>query len=187
MRKIITLLMTMVMVLGMSTAVLASGDGSGSGNGEFNTLNEASVFESDDTSATVYVVFEKNISNMEVKDNNMKAFNVVDANGQAVDFEVSMWDDQVDRDMRETVAIACTGLAADETYTIEVSKDVTSKSGNSLESDMIVEFNLTEVTEIHSVGGSAESGLSAGMIVAIIGGAIVVIGIIGLIIAKRKK
>lgn len=77
--------------------------------------------------------FTKNVVNLTVKDNNMTCFSVTDSAGGAVPIVVSMGDDQVDREVRNTIYVSPAGTwPAGETLTLTISGNLMAKNGNSM-------------------------------------------------------
>ncbi|WP_423801894.1 Ig-like domain-containing protein [Neobacillus sp. SAB-20_R2A] len=78
----------------------------------------------------IKLTFSKNIVNMTVRDNNLKCFSLLAANGTNVPIDVILADDQVDFEKRnDAVLIPKSNLAQGSSYSVVISPNLTSKSG----------------------------------------------------------
>lgn len=85
--------------------------------------------------------FTKNVVNLLVKDNNMTCFSVTDSKGNQVSIVVSMGDDQVDRDVRNTIYVSPDQKwPAGETLTLTISGNLMAKNGNSMGTSRTLRF-----------------------------------------------
>ena len=87
--------------------------------------------------------FTKNVVNLTVKDNNKTCFSVTDSTGAAVPIVVSMGDDQVDRDVRNTIYVSpAQTWPAEETLTLTISGDLMAKNGTSMGTAHTLRFTV---------------------------------------------
>lgn len=87
--------------------------------------------------------FTKNVVNLTVKDNNLTCFSVTDSTGAAVPIVVSMGDDQVDRDVRNTIYVSpAQAWPAGETLTLTISGDLMAKNGTSMGTAHTLRFTV---------------------------------------------
>lgn len=194
MKKLLVMLLVIGLVL--STAVSAvfagngngNGDGSGGGSDEGLTLDEIVV-----NADSIVLTFSKNVVNIKVKDNNMTCFELKDANGNDVNFEVVMGDDQVDPDCKRIITIVPENYDASKTYTLTVKSNLTSKSGVSLTEDLSINLPTAEAdTPASPAAGeqttedenpTQEKKSNAALYIII---ALVVVGI-GIVVIKKRK
>lgn len=119
----------------------------------------------------ITVEFSNNVVNMSVKDTNMSAFSLKDGNGNDVDFEVIMADDQIDREKRAFITIHPVSPLSERTeYILTISGDLTSKNGNSLGTDQTIQFTTlgVAVSDSEAASVSEETQSSTGLIVVVI-------------------
>lgn len=149
------LLITAAAVLLMPANVFAgSGNGSGGGNGdgtgggkdealyvESASIEDGGILASDES---ITLVFSKNVVNSDVAENNMALFQVLDSNQTEVAIEVGMADDQVEPDKKNDVVIQFPQGLSDGTYTLTAQKGITSKSGDVMEKDYTLTFQVGE-------------------------------------------
>lgn len=165
-------IIVMVMMLLMSTMVFADG----------LTLVSASLENgTKDVSVEPEFIFDfsNNVVNMTVKDNNMTMFELIDEEGELVPLLVEMGDDQVDREIRNTIIVRPESpLMEGSIYSLTIKQDLMSKNQNTLGEDIVIHFTTEGEKE-------AEPGMftNAGMALAM-----VVLGaVIGYRMRKRKK
>ncbi|UWG96632.1 Ig-like domain-containing protein [Dehalobacter sp. DCM] len=107
-------------------------------------------------------VFSKNIANITVAENNKNCFSMTDSKGQPVTIEVITYDDQLERDKRNDIVIKPIELKDAEQYTITISPDVTSKSGEKLGKEVTYTFSTKGYVPSTQAGASPQaSGSSA--------------------------
>lgn len=86
--------------------------------------------------------FSNNVVNMKVKDKNMKCFDIVDEEGNSVDFEVSMADDRIESEKKNIIVLSLgEGLKEGQSYKVKISSDLVAKNGNAIGEDL--EINIT--------------------------------------------
>ncbi|MFI3177908.1 MAG: hypothetical protein R3Y67_10550 [Eubacteriales bacterium] len=168
------LVATMMMAMAVSS-VATAGDGEGGGDSALSV--EVVNFEDEGNIAVgESLEFEasNNICNSSVKDNNYTCISVTDADGGAVDYEVVLYDDQLEAERKADITVNITGAVEGTTYKVIFSEDLTSKNGNSLGSEQV--FTVTV--------GNPSSSMTM-VIVAVI--AIIVIVGVGIVATKKKK
>lgn len=120
----------------------------------------------------IKLTFSKNVVNMKVKDNNIKCFKLVDSEGNNVDVEVIMADDQMEREKRKDIILKpASSLKEDSQYTVIISPDLTAKNGVALGEEVKINF-------------TTEGGASGSLY---IWGIVAVVVIIVLILILRRK
>lgn len=131
----------------------------------------------------IELFFSKNVVNMKVEENNRTCIDFVDGDGNPVAFELRMEDDQVNREFRDYIYVQpAEPLKEGTTYTVIISKELTSKSGTAMEEDVEVSFT--------TVGGSsttADSAADSGYNPAFIAAALAAIVVIGFFLTRRKR
>lgn len=131
MRRYLTGLLAALLLL-----CTAAGAVDGAGKAEPLALSASSVADGASNvavDASIRLDFTKNVVNLLVKDNNMTCFSVTDSKGNQVPIVVSMGDDQVDRDVRNTIYVApAQTWPAGETLTLTISGNLMAKNGNSM-------------------------------------------------------
>ena len=117
---------------------------------------------------TIYLHFTNNVVNLSVRDNNMSCFSVTDEDGQSVDIEVYMGDDQVDRDIKRIVEIRPINFWAKGTvHTLHISSAVQAKNETTLVEPIEVVFKVTGEKEadfpmVYLIGGLTLLAFSLG-------------------------
>ena len=114
-------------------------------NGEPLTLESSNPVNGSVDIATdleeIELMFSKNVVNMKVSENNKTCVSFVDEDENPVPFDLFMTDDQVDREKRDYLFIRPENILKEgTTYTVKISKDLTSKSGTALEEALEVSF-----------------------------------------------
>ncbi|MBS7526288.1 Ig-like domain-containing protein [Fusibacter paucivorans] len=170
--KSISLILVCLLMLGIASFA-EGGNGSGGGGGD-NPLTLESVDVADGLDAVgvdeiIYLNFSNNVVNLSVKDANAACFSMVDSAGEPANFLTFFGDDQVNRDIRNTIEIRpFGGWTPGETYTLNISKDLTAKNGSALGEDAQVTFTIVAdeaaaetAPEATAPEASAESGESS--------------------------
>lgn len=120
---------------------------------------------------SIELVFNKNVVNIVVKENNEKCFKLI-SDDKDVPIRVIMADDQIDREKRRYVNIEATGgFKSGKNYTLIIDKSFSAKSGVSFKENIELSF----VAE-----NSKEGMVYIGAFV------IIIIGIAGYFIAKGR-
>lgn len=152
MRRYLTGLLAALLLL-----CTAAGAVDGAGKAEPLALSASSVADGASNVAvdtSIRLDFTKNVVNLQVKDNNMTCFSVTDSKGNQVPIVVSMGDDQVDRDVRNTIYVSpAQKWPAGETLTLTISGNLMAKNGNSMGTARTLRFT--------TAGGAAASAPEA--------------------------
>lgn len=93
----------------------------------------------------IKLLFNKNVVNFSVKDNNANCIKLYDEGGQAVSAELIFPDDQVEPEKKREIYIKPTELNENTKYTIEISKDMLAKNGSTLGETVFVSFTTLSV------------------------------------------
>lgn len=134
----------------MLSAVLVlpvwAGDGDGSGGGQGVPLGLASSSpahgeQNVSTTPEINLIFNKNVVNMTVADNNKKCFSLYAADGQKVPLEVIMPDDQIQPELKRHIDLKpLQALEPGTTYTLKISPQLQAKNGTFLGTEAKVSF-----------------------------------------------
>ena len=131
MRRYLTGLLAALLLL-----CTAAGAVDGAGKAEPLGLSASSVADGASNVAvdtSIKLDFTKNVVNLQVKDNNKTCFSVTDSQGNQVPIVVSMGDDQVDREVRNTIYVSpAQTWPAGETLTLTISGNLMAKNGTSM-------------------------------------------------------
>jgi hypothetical protein len=170
------LIILLVLLLWVCTMGSSFADGGG-GNKPFSlsTSNPTDGQKRVSIDRDINLTFSKNVVNILVKENNGKCFKLMDEDGHAVPIEVIMADDQIEREKRNDIILSTKeALGYGKKYTVVVSKDLMSKSGVTLESDIEISF-----TTISKNGGMSK-------LIWILG-TLVIIALVAAYFTVRKK
>ena len=149
MRRYLTGLLAALLLL-----CTAAGAVDGAGKAEPLGLSASSVADGASNVAvdtSIKLDFTKNVVNLQVKDNNKTCFSVTDSQGNQVPIVVSMEDvfafriraadDQVDREVRNTIYISpAQTWPAGETLTLTISGNLMAKNGTSMGTTCTLRF-----------------------------------------------
>ncbi|MDK2868625.1 MAG: hypothetical protein PWP38_2940, partial [Clostridiales bacterium] len=142
--KIVSLVLVCLLMMGI-TSFAEGGNGGGGGDNPL-TLESVDVENGLDAvgvNEIIYLNFSNNVVNLSVKDANAACFSMVDSTGAPANFLTFFGDDQVNRDIRNTIEIRPFGAwTAGETYTLNISKELAAKNGNALGEDQQVTFTI---------------------------------------------
>lgn len=89
----------------------------------------------------IKLLFNKNVVNFTVKDNNEKCFSIKDAGNKEVPIDVIFADDQIEPDKKREI-ILCPKKPFDEntTYVVHILPTLKAKNGDSLDRDVAISF-----------------------------------------------
>lgn len=175
MKKILAVLFACVLAIAMPAAAFAEGgngsgggggNGSGGGNGggsaEPLTVVSTSIEENASLDAidSITLVFSKNVCDASVRDANQSLVAVADAQGNPVPFAVVLADDQVEPDKRNDMTVEFAQPLEAGAYTLTAQAGITSKSGDTLAQDYVLNFTVNE-PESNEPAASASSASSA--------------------------
>lgn len=110
---------------------------------EFQLVGSEPSDSSKDVSldVTITLLFNKNVVNFSVKDNNLNCIFLKDSSGQIVDANLIFPDDQVEPDKKREIYIdPISDLKENTTYTVEISADMLAKNGSTLGEPSSVSF-----------------------------------------------
>lgn len=139
------LMIALLFCLAMPLCALA-GNGDGSGGGKTTDFALASSDPADGSidvalDKDIVLLFNKNVVNTAVRDNNLQCFTLKDASGDTVPITVNMVDDQVDPTYKRYITVSPDEkLVASSKYTLTISGDLQAKSGSSLENPVSISF-----------------------------------------------
>lgn len=92
--------------------------------------------------SNIKLIFNKNVVNLTVKENNLKCIILKDEHGQVVPSELIFPDDQVEPDKKREIYIdPVDNLKENTTYTVEISPDMLAKNGSKLGETVYVSFS----------------------------------------------
>jgi hypothetical protein len=123
--------------------------------------------------------FSNNVVNIKVKDNNMTMFEMTDDDANQVPLIVEMGDDQVNREIRNTINVRTeTTLEEGTAYTLKIMKDLQSKNSNTLGENLTISFTAEGEKKV-------EEGVKSPSYTTVI---MVMLGaLIGYYLRKRRK
>jgi len=137
-------MVTLFWMLAMILPVLAEGDGSGGGQNVslgLATSTPADGAQNVALDTKIKLVFNKNVINMTVKENNLRCFSLY-AGSAAVPINIQMADDQIYPELkREVTLVPRQALQAGTDYTVVISGALQAKSGAVLGQDIKVRFS----------------------------------------------
>lgn len=109
----------------------------------------------------IKLIFNKNVVNFSVKENNLKCISLKNEDGQVVPTELIFPDDQIEPDKKREIYIdPVDNLNENTTYTVEISSDMLAKNGSKLGETVYVSFTtLTSKTQEVSETKNAEQPL----------------------------
>ncbi len=89
----------------------------------------------------IKLLFNKNVVNFTVKDNNEKCFSIKDEKGKEIPINIIFADDQIEPDKKREIILSPRGqFSENTTYTIHISPELKAKNGDSLERDVSISF-----------------------------------------------
>lgn len=137
-------LLASVMLLAVALPVGAEGDGSGDGQNVplgLASSTPANGAQNVALDVQIQLVFNKNVINMTVKDNNQRCFALY-AGSTAVPIEVQMADDQIYPELKRNVTLVPRQtLKAGTDYTVLISRALQAKNGATLSQDVKIKFS----------------------------------------------
>jgi len=97
--------------------------------------------------AQIKLIFNKNVVNLTVKDNNSKCFSLFDSNNQTAPIEVIFPDDQIEPDKKREIYLKPKEpLKENTTYKVVISPELQAKNGSSLEKCISLAFTTITTT-----------------------------------------
>ncbi len=138
MKKIFLLVIALIFILGSIS--VASLDGSGVGKSIDFDLIKLNV-----EANKIDLEFNKNVTNIMIKENNEKCFKVLKSDGTELMLDVELPDDQLERENRRRVYLNIEdSLVKEETYKLVVDKELKAKNGEYLENNIELEIRLDD-------------------------------------------
>lgn len=121
-----------------------NGDGTGGGKDEALKVESASIEDGAavEAGSLITLVFSKNVVNASVCETNKPLFSVQDENGNTIEAEIVMADDQVEPDKKNDVVIQLPSEMAEGSYTVVAKSGITSKSGEVMKNDYTLTFTV---------------------------------------------
>ena len=166
-RKAIQLLIIFIlMITASSFAFCLEGEGEGGGlnSGDPLVLVTSSPIQNQTdvpVDSVIHLEFNKNVVNMSVAENNKQCFNLTDGEGQSIDIQVRMGDDQVDPTIKRMVdVIPAAVLTEEEKYTLTISQNFTAKNGTSLTAPITLDFYTEQIGSGLQKADNPEANLS---------------------------
>jgi len=149
--------LVLILLLGFPSLVLAAGDGSGGEDKAFDIVSSTVENGEEDVNIDreIKFVFSKNVANISVAENNRQCFSMTDSGGNAVPIEVITFDDQLEREKRNDIIVKPGALKEAEEYTITISPDLQSKSGETLGKEIKYTFSTPGFAAAETTGSSA--------------------------------
>ncbi len=136
-----------IMLIFIFSAFAEGGDGSGGGKDvpfQFVSSSIPNGAEDVETDTDIVLLFNKNVVNITVRENNMKCFKLKDSGGRGIPVDIIMGDDQVEptQEVKRTVTVKPkSDLSSGETYLLIISKDLQAKNGSYLGKDTYISFS----------------------------------------------
>lgn len=136
---------TLIFSILVSTSLLSfanapEGKGDGTGGGGSIELSMTGIKAEENR---VELEFSKNVTNLTVKENNSNSFEIRDAEGNELNFEVEIPDDQLEREKRRDIYLNLSEpLESEKDYILTVKKGFMAKNGEKTENDIVKEFKL---------------------------------------------
>lgn len=108
---------------------------------DFVESTPANAAEAVALDAQIKLLFNKNVVNMSVKDNNALCFLLMDEGNREVPIDIIFADDQIEPDKkREIILKPKEALQGNMTYRVEISPKLQSKNGSSLDKSISISF-----------------------------------------------
>jgi len=131
-------------ILTFPALTLAEGDGSGGGQSVPLSLDASSPADGQKDvplSGEIKLVFNKNVINLTIRDNNKNCFDFSTANGTKVPIEVIMADDQLYPEEKRNITVKpLQKLQPGTAYVVKISPKLQAKNGTSLGHEVTVNF-----------------------------------------------
>lgn len=192
MRKFTMLLSLTLSILLLFRTPVYAGNGNGKSVPELKSSTPADGDTKVSLTPEITLIFTNNITNQSVRDNNMNCIKLTDSNGENVDIEISLADDQVEPDQKEpdqkeqAVVIPKSTLKPDTKYTIVIAPELTSKNGVQAGKETTVSFTTQDGTSNVDTTEDAPKTENNTVVFIVALGVIAVI-MLGLFIFKKKK
>jgi len=97
--------------------------------------------------AVVKLLFNKNVVNFSIKDNNASCFSIVDENNKEVPIDIIFPDDQIEPEKKREITIkARESFKESTTYTVNISSKLMAKNGNTLGENISLSFTTVQLS-----------------------------------------
>lgn len=136
----------LILILMFPAAVFAEGgDGSGSGGKDAVSVGSTSVEDgaSIGPEDPITITFTNNVNNQKVRETNQALFSLADENGNPIEIDVVMYDDQVEPEHKRDITIVPVAPLAAGKYTLTAHAGITAKNGSSMAEDFILTFTVS--------------------------------------------
>ena len=121
-----------------------TGDGTGGGNIGFITLNDSTIRDGDidvELSPRIVFYFSNNVIAFQVRDKNSQSFTLADDACNAVEINVILADEQLERELRRYIGVEPVNpLQPGRSYTLTIDADLEANNGNTLGQDITITF-----------------------------------------------
>lgn len=142
-----------------------SGGGNGGGSAEPLTVVSASIEENAALGAgeSITLTFSKNVCDASVRETNQGLVSVANAAGSSVPATIVLADDQVEPDKRNDIVVEFAQPLEAGSYTLTAKAGITSKSGDALAQDYVLNFtaNAADSSQSAASAGSASSAAAS--------------------------
>lgn len=136
MKKNILFIISIILLLGSTT--IASLEGSGTGK-----YIDFDLMKLDVEINQINLEFNKNVTNIMIKENNSECFTVLKSDGEEVTLNVEFPDDQLEREKRrEIYLIPKEELDLEETYKLIIENKLKAKNEETLDEDIEIEIRV---------------------------------------------
>ena len=162
--SILCILMMVFIAMTSAPAVAETGTGTGDGSGGGSDIAFA-VVQTDpqdgatgvDVKASIWLLFNKNVVNLSVRDINQANIILRDSAGHVISAEVTMKDDQVEPEYRrEIVVVPSDPLNPGTTYILTIGSAVQAKNGDTLGKACTVTFTTKAKTSGGQQNGTTD-------------------------------
>jgi methionine-rich copper-binding protein CopC len=154
-------LIAMTSVPAVAETEIGTGDGSGGGTDIAFALVESTPQNGAtgvDVNDSIWLLFNKNVVNMTVRDINKANIVLRDSDGHKVSAEVTMKDDQVEPEYRREIVVdPSDSLDPGTTYKLTVGSAVQAKNGQTLNESYTITFTTAENTTSSQQSGTTDS------------------------------
>ena len=162
-KSLVFLLMAIILLVNLNCLVMAEEAGTGSGQNKDTSLAlESSVpqngFDNMTVDGKIELIFNKNVVNMSVSDNNKKCFKLTDVNGKLIKIDVIMPDDQTEPNKKRNIYIKpVDSLTYSTKYVLTISSDLIAKSGSVLGNQIQLVFTTQSATQTEKTSESVQT------------------------------
>lgn len=109
----------------------------------------------------IILLFNKNVVNMSVKENNYNCIKLLDANNNIIPCELIFADDQIEPDKKREIIVRPTSILKENTfYKIEISENMTAKNGSTLGSPVTISFTTLKSSSTSTASESEKTEIT---------------------------